>query len=208
MPGPAAGDDDALDRLERALAAVSRALAARHTRDDLARRSGHHLPPASWTLLEFLDDLGPLRVSAVAECQGVDVSTVTPRLQALERAGLVERRTVEFDGRVSMISRVVPPVELELGSAPILRISIFMSVFDCHVNRAPIGGTLDEGCLSVFEKEFGHRFGGVRPGVGDDLLEEVLGRFGLGLGGARDPPDERGGHTAVALDGTGGDGSG
>jgi len=48
------------------------------------------------------------------------------------------------DGRVSMIQRVVPPVELGLGPAPMLRVSIFMSVFDCHVNRAPIGGTIEK----------------------------------------------------------------
>lgn len=48
------------------------------------------------------------------------------------------------DGRVSMIQRVVPPAELGLGAAPMLRVSIFMSVFDCHVNRAPIGGTIEK----------------------------------------------------------------
>lgn len=48
------------------------------------------------------------------------------------------------DGRVSMIQRVVPPAELGLGPAPMLRVSIFMSVFDCHVNRAPIGGTIEK----------------------------------------------------------------
>lgn len=48
------------------------------------------------------------------------------------------------DGRVSMISRVVPPAELGLGPLPMLRVSIFMSVFDCHVNRAPIGGTIEK----------------------------------------------------------------
>ncbi len=48
------------------------------------------------------------------------------------------------DGRVSLISRVVPPVELGLGTEPMLRVSIFMSVFDCHVNRAPIAGTIEK----------------------------------------------------------------
>ncbi len=43
-----------------------------------------------------------------------------------------------------MISRVVPPAELGLGPMPMLRVSIFMSVFDCHVNRAPIGGTIEK----------------------------------------------------------------
>jgi phosphatidylserine decarboxylase len=44
------------------------------------------------------------------------------------------------DGRVSQIASAVPPPELELPSEPMTRISIFMNVFDCHVNRAPIAG--------------------------------------------------------------------
>jgi phosphatidylserine decarboxylase len=46
------------------------------------------------------------------------------------------------DGRVSSIATVIPPEELGLGSEPMLRISVFMNVFDCHVNRAPMGGTV------------------------------------------------------------------
>ena len=45
------------------------------------------------------------------------------------------------DGVVSLIQDVVPPDELELGDAPVTRVSVFMNVFNCHVNRAPIGGT-------------------------------------------------------------------
>ncbi|MEM9795005.1 MAG: phosphatidylserine decarboxylase [Pseudomonadota bacterium] len=44
------------------------------------------------------------------------------------------------DGLVSLIQPAVPPSELDLGSAPRTRISVFMSVFDCHVNRAPVAG--------------------------------------------------------------------
>jgi DNA-binding MarR family transcriptional regulator len=104
MAQPAVRQDvTQLDRLERALAGITRSLAARHALHDLASRSGHQLPPASWSLLEYLDDLGPMRVSAIAECHGVDISSVTPRLQTLQRAGLVERNVLPSDGRVSMI---------------------------------------------------------------------------------------------------------
>lgn len=46
------------------------------------------------------------------------------------------------DGRVSQIGAVVPPRELGLGEAPMLRISVFMNVFNCHVNRAPVAGRI------------------------------------------------------------------
>lgn len=55
------------------------------------------------------------------------------------------------DGMITLIQQVEPPRELAgddgsgsggLGTAPVTRISIFMSVFDVHINRAPIGGTV------------------------------------------------------------------
>ena len=44
------------------------------------------------------------------------------------------------DGVVSLIEPAAPPAELGLGPAPLMRVSVFMSVFDCHVNRAPVPG--------------------------------------------------------------------
>ena len=55
------------------------------------------------------------------------------------RDGLV---VAPADGRVSAIVASVPPVELDLGDTPRQRVSIFMNVFDCHVNRSPIGGRI------------------------------------------------------------------
>jgi phosphatidylserine decarboxylase len=46
------------------------------------------------------------------------------------------------DGRISMITRAVPPIETGLPANPMLRISVFMNVFDCHVNRSPVTGRL------------------------------------------------------------------
>ena len=50
------------------------------------------------------------------------------------------------DGLVTMIERVPLPVELRgeqgLGDAPMVRVSVFMSVFDVHINRTPVAGTI------------------------------------------------------------------
>lgn len=47
------------------------------------------------------------------------------------------------DGVVSMIVPAVPPAEMGLGEAALTRVSIFMNVFDCHVNRTPIAGRVE-----------------------------------------------------------------
>lgn len=46
------------------------------------------------------------------------------------------------DGVVSAVAPAVPPRELGLGSAEMIRISVFMNVFSCHVNRAPVRGRI------------------------------------------------------------------
>ncbi|AUJ62905.1 phosphatidylserine decarboxylase [Aestuarium zhoushanense] len=46
------------------------------------------------------------------------------------------------DGVVSLLEPAVPPAELGLGDEAMTRISVFMSVFNCHVNRAPAAGTI------------------------------------------------------------------
>ena len=50
------------------------------------------------------------------------------------------------DGLVLPIVTVTPPVELGLGDTPRTRVSIFMNVFDVHVNRAPVSGTIKTMC--------------------------------------------------------------
>lgn len=44
------------------------------------------------------------------------------------------------DGIVSQIEPAVPPVELGMSDKPLTRVSVFMDVFNCHVNRVPIAG--------------------------------------------------------------------
>ncbi|MEE8306210.1 MAG: phosphatidylserine decarboxylase [Gammaproteobacteria bacterium] len=46
------------------------------------------------------------------------------------------------DGRISAIEEVVSPKELDLDSQKRTRISIFLSVFDVHINRSPVAGKI------------------------------------------------------------------
>src|SRR5690606_19301419 len=61
-----------------------------------------------------------------------DPDRVTP-----SREGLV---ISPADGVVNMIVEASPPPELDLGDMRRTRVSIFMNVFNCHVNRAPVAG--------------------------------------------------------------------
>jgi phosphatidylserine decarboxylase len=63
-----------------------------------------------------------------------DPARVTP-----VREGLV---IAPADGTVSRVALVQPPPELGLGARPLPRVSIFMSVFNCHVNRSPMSGRI------------------------------------------------------------------
>ena len=47
------------------------------------------------------------------------------------------------DGVIQMIVLAVPPKELGLGDEPRMRISVFMNVFDVHVNRVPVDGVVE-----------------------------------------------------------------
>ena len=53
------------------------------------------------------------------------------------RAGLV---VSPADGLVCLIESAAPPAELGIGAEPVPRISIFLSLFDAHVQRIPVGG--------------------------------------------------------------------
>src|SRR5580693_4707963 len=92
---------------------------------------------ASIVLLWLWSPLGWLATLATVWCAYFfrDPPRVTPM-----RDGIV---VAPADGRVSQIVNAVPPKELELGERPLPRISIFMSVFDCHINRSPVAGRIE-----------------------------------------------------------------
>jgi phosphatidylserine decarboxylase len=65
-----------------------------------------------------------------------DPNRVTPT-----REGLV---VAPADGRVSKIINAVPPAELNLGERALPRVSIFINVFNCHINRSPATGRIEK----------------------------------------------------------------
>jgi phosphatidylserine decarboxylase len=54
-----------------------------------------------------------------------------------DRPGVV---VAPADGQITIIDTAVPPAELGLPDKPVPRISIFLSLFDVHVQRVPVGG--------------------------------------------------------------------
>ncbi|GAB2735403.1 phosphatidylserine decarboxylase [Salinifilum aidingensis] len=62
-----------------------------------------------------------------------------PRRATPERTGIA---VAPADGTVSAVEAATPPPELGLGERPMTRISTFLSIFDVHVQRAPLSGTI------------------------------------------------------------------
>ncbi len=95
---------------------------------------------AAITVVLFLiwEPLGWIGVGLTVWCYYFfrDPDRVTP-----VRDGLV---VSPADGIVQMIEAAVPPAELDLGAEPITRVSVFMNVFNCHVNRAPVAGQVEK----------------------------------------------------------------
>ena len=93
---------------------------------------------ASLILFWLWSPLGWLGTLATIWCAYFfrDPPRVTP-----VREGLV---VAPADGRISQVTSAVPPTDLGLGNNPLPRISIFMSVFDCHVNRSPVAGKVEK----------------------------------------------------------------
>jgi phosphatidylserine decarboxylase len=91
---------------------------------------------ATLILFAVAPPLGWLAAIATAWCAYFfrDPERVIPA-----RAGLVVSGA---DGKIAAITRAVPPRELQLGTTPLTRISVFLSIFDVHIVRAPVGGRI------------------------------------------------------------------
>jgi phosphatidylserine decarboxylase len=95
---------------------------------------------ASLLLMFLSTPLGVLGLLATAWCV---YFFRDPDRQTPTRQGLVVSAA---DGVVSAITEASPPPGLGLPDRPLTRISVFLSVFDVHVNRAPIDGTVETVC--------------------------------------------------------------
>ena len=95
---------------------------------------------AAITLVLFIiaEPLGWLGVGATVWCYYFfrDPERVTPKGDHLVIS--------PADGIVSLIEPAVPPAELGMADTPLTRVSVFMNVFNCHVNRAPVAGEITE----------------------------------------------------------------
>ena len=94
---------------------------------------------AAVTVVLFIlsDVLGWVGVGLTVWCYYFfrDPERVTP-----DKPGLV---ISPADGVVSLIEPAIPPRELGLPEEALTRVSVFMSVFNCHVNRAPVAGKVE-----------------------------------------------------------------
>ncbi len=70
----------------------------------LKRRAGDREDPATVFLLRHLTESPPRRVTELAECSRLDVSTVSRHMKSLEEAGHVVRIEDPHDGRASRLS--------------------------------------------------------------------------------------------------------
>ncbi|WP_116597855.1 phosphatidylserine decarboxylase [Primorskyibacter marinus] len=95
---------------------------------------------AAITLVLFFvwEVLGWIGVGATVWCYYFfrDPERVTPK-----RKGVL---VSPADGVISLIEPAIPPKELGMGERALTRVSVFMNVFNCHVNRAPIAGTVSQ----------------------------------------------------------------
>ncbi|MFE1319543.1 MarR family winged helix-turn-helix transcriptional regulator [Kitasatospora phosalacinea] len=117
-----------LARLETALSALVRWSESRHVRAEVARLAGYDLPSSALRLLEHFAAAGPMRVSDIAECLRIDVSTASLQLRRLRADALVVRRTDPSDGRSGVIA-ITEEGRLVLARVRAARCGLLAEVF-------------------------------------------------------------------------------
>lgn len=92
-------EDRDYDLIEQALGLILRQSRSPRFADAIRDRAGIKLDRASYGVLARLGSIAPVRLSDLAQELGVDVSTVSRQVQALEQKGLVTRGPDPVDGR-------------------------------------------------------------------------------------------------------------
>ena len=100
-------DDGPVAELERAVTVIVRWSNSREVQAETMRRARCDLPVAAVSMLHRIATCGPVHPSQLAAYYGVDNSTITPRLQRLEREGVVSREADPEDGRAALV-RITP----------------------------------------------------------------------------------------------------
>jgi DNA-binding MarR family transcriptional regulator len=96
-------EDEDYDLIERALGRLLRVSRGPRFGDAIRGRAGIKLDRASYGVLERTGALAPVRLSELAQELGVDVSTASRQVQALEQKGLVDREPDPVDGRAMLL---------------------------------------------------------------------------------------------------------
>ncbi len=95
--------ESAAGKLEEALHSIVRWSNSREVTLETMRRARCSLPLSAISLLFRISASGPVRPSQLACYYGVDNSTITPKLQRLERDGLLARQPDPLDRRAFMV---------------------------------------------------------------------------------------------------------
>jgi DNA-binding MarR family transcriptional regulator len=99
-------------QIEQALGALLRLTRAPRFAETVRQRAGAEVDRAGYAVLVRVSELGPVRLSELAQYLGLDVSTVSRQVQQLEQRGLVDRSPDPLDGRAALLELSVPGREI------------------------------------------------------------------------------------------------
>lgn len=102
------GDGSTIRAIEDALTTLARRVNRPRTHEQLLRAAGIPLERAAYLTLRQVGETAPVRLSDVAATLGVDVSTASRQVRALERSGLVHRIADPHDGRAALLQVTEP----------------------------------------------------------------------------------------------------
>jgi DNA-binding MarR family transcriptional regulator len=101
-PSPSGHIDQLVSRLDRSMSELTRSAAIRRFYQRLAGAAGVELERPVYLALKYLATNGSARISSLARQHGVEVSTMSRHVTALEAAGLVTKRPFPEDRRVAL----------------------------------------------------------------------------------------------------------